>query len=86
MMKDVLNEIYDGEYFADSLNTIILQIKFQTVGDKLKNYYEAFKPEIDIPEFMKPKNERIEEKIRQHLINLYYSGTLDYWYQRALED
>ncbi len=78
-------EINIADSLADEALTRSLAEKFRVVGQKLQNYYDAFKPEIDIPEFLKPLEEQTAYKIRVQLLRIYYGGTLDYWYKRAIE-
>lgn len=75
-----------GDELAEEAMTRSLQIKLNTVGQKIADYYLSLHSDVDIPEFMKTEDEKIENKVRKHLLRIYNEGSLDYWYQRAIEE
>ena len=75
-----------GDELEEEALTRILQIKFNVVGNKIADYYRTIESDVDIPEFMKPKENQLRNIVKNHLLRIYYEGSLDYWYQRAMED
>lgn len=73
-----------GEQLAQEAYTQILQHKLNVVGQKIYDYY-AEAQSVDIPEFMKAKQEMIITKVRIDLQNILLNGKLDELYKSAIE-
>ena len=94
--KDLNNKIEKCEWFtnlnlrlgdelAEELYTRILQEKLNVVGQKIYDYY-AEAQSVDIPEFMKAKQDMLITKVRVDLQNILLNGKLDELYQSAIRD
>ena len=73
-----------GEQLAQEAYTQILQHKLNVVGQKIYDYY-AEAQSVDIPEFMKAKQDMLITKVRVDLQNILLNGKLDELYKSAIE-
>lgn len=73
-----------GEQLAQEAYTQILQHKLNVVGQKIYDYY-AEAQNVDIPEFMKAKQDMLITKVRVDLQNILLNGKLDELYKSAIE-
>lgn len=65
----------------------LLTYKINKVAAKIKAYYTETQPQtVDIPEFMKPFNQQINDFVQSHINRILQEGSLDYWYFKLLEE
>lgn len=65
----------------------LLIYKINKLSDKLDAFYkEVEQRSVDIPNFMKPIEQRRQSKIRADINRVLSQGLLDYWYFRLLEE
>lgn len=74
-----------GDELAEEIYTRILQEKLNVVGQKIYNYYAAAQS-VDIPEFMKAKEDLLITKVRAELSEILRNGKLESLYQAAIKD
>lgn len=70
---------------VEEIYTRILQEKLNVVGQKIYNYY-AEAQSVDIPEFMKAKEDLLITKVRCELSEILRNGKLESLYQAAIKD
>ena len=70
---------------VEEIYTRILQEKLNVVGQKIYNYY-AEAQSVDIPEFMKAKEDLLITKVRCDLQNIVQKGDLDRLYKSAINE
>lgn len=70
---------------VEEIYTRILQEKLNVVGQKIYNYYAAAQS-VDIPEFMKAKEDLLITKVRAELSEILRNGKLESLYQAAIKD
>ena len=65
----------------------LLIYKINKLSDKLDAFYrEVEQRGVDIPNFMKPIEQRRQSKIKADINRVLSQGLLDYWYFRLLEE
>ena len=74
-----------GDELVEEIYTRILQEKLNVVGQKIYNYY-AEAQSVDIPEFMKAKEDLLITKVKCELNEILRNGKLESLYQAAIQD
>lgn len=74
-----------GDELAEEIYNRIFLHKLNIVGNKIKNYFIAFN-NVDIPEFLKPEHQQINNIVRQHLKRIVYQGRLEHFYNLAIQE
>ena len=74
-----------GDELAEEIYTRILQEKLNVVGQKIYDYY-AEAQSVDIPEFMKAKEDLLITKVKCELNEILRNGKLESLYQAAIKD
>jgi hypothetical protein len=94
--KNLNNEIEKFEWFANLNKSLgdelaeeaynqIFQHKLNVVGQKIYDYYATIQG-VDIPEFMKTRQDLIITKVRCDLQNIVQKGDLDRLYKSAINE
>lgn len=74
-----------GDKLAEEAYNQIFQHKLNVVGQKIYDYYATIQG-VDIPEFVKPKQDLLVTKVRCELQNIVKNGDLDRLYQSAINE
>ena len=74
-----------GDELAEEAYNQIFQHKLNVVGQKIYDYYATIQG-VDIPEFMKARQELIITKVRCELSEILRNGKLESLYQAAIKD
>ncbi len=65
----------------------LLIYKINKLSNKLDAFYREIEQKaVDIPNFMKPIEQRRQSKIKADINRVLSQGLLDYWYFRLLEE
>lgn len=70
-----------GDELLNEINGTILQIKINAIVKKMYEYKAVIDmTTIDIPDFCKPKEEQFENFVKNRIIEMINTNTLDYFY------
>ena len=68
----------------EKLKRRIYADKIEVIKHKMMQYYKDLNP-VDIPEFLKPKNERFETFVNKQIALMIKYNKVNYFYKKALE-
>lgn len=82
-----MDKTISGDEFTEIIHTEILKHKANIVADKINDYFETINQNnIDIPEFMKPKELQTAFFIEKSINRMIENGTLDHFYKLAIQE